>query len=168
MRTGSLFLAFLILTVVSVAALAQPAPQMALGTNGTTVTSEHLEFDYKNMTATFEGNVVVEDPQMRLEAARMTVLFEGQSSVKQIIAVGKIRMRHEDMTATCDKAGYLATEGKVVLSGNARVVRGKDTVAGNTITVWTQEERMTCEPGVLTILPPSGETNKVTRGFPKF
>ena len=44
----------------------------------TTITSKRLTFDYKRSIAIFEEDVVVVDPQLRIEADNLTVLFAGE------------------------------------------------------------------------------------------
>lgn len=120
---------------------------------GTTINAKTLSFDYKRFTAVFEGNVVVVDPQVRMEADRLNVIFEGSNEVKSVAASGNVRMWHEDKTATCDRAIYVSRSGEVILRGGATLRRGDDRVMGDEITFWLNEERMTCTPGRLIIAP---------------
>lgn len=130
----------------------------------TTITSKRLTFDYKRSIAIFEEDVVVVDPQLRIEADNLTVLFAGESEIKAITASGNVRIRETDRTATCEKAIYIAKRGELLLTGNAKVMRGRDSVSGRKITFWLNEDRMECEPGRLIIhSPESGETGAKDR-----
>jgi len=127
--------------------------EQALGTNSTVITGERLEFDYKRYIAVFEENVVVEDPQIRIESDRLTVCFDGTNDVKSVTALGRVRMKSEDKRATCDKAVYLASSGEVIMTGSATLHRDKDYVSGERIIFWIDEDRMECTPGRLIIHP---------------
>jgi len=67
------------------AALAYAADTEA--TNKTTITSERLTFDYQRYTAEFEKNVVVIDPNMKMNSDRLNVVFDNESNIKQAIAI---------------------------------------------------------------------------------
>jgi len=122
----------------------------------TEVTADKLEYDLKNATATFKGNVVVKDPEITIQANSLVVLFDGDSQIERALASGDVRIKDARGVATCDKAAYGAKKGQVILSGNARLVRERDRVEGKRITFWLHEERMICEPGRLIIFPKRG------------
>jgi lipopolysaccharide export system protein LptA len=116
-------------------------------TNETVVTAEKLTFNYERFIAEFEGRVVVSDPQIHLESDRLNVLFDKENNVKSITALGNVRMRHQDRNGSCDKAIYMAKTGEILLIGRAELRRGKDSVAGDRISLLLAEDKMTCEPG---------------------
>jgi len=117
----------------------------------TVITSKTLQFDYGRFIAVFEGDVVVEDPQIRMEADRMNIVFEGSNTIKSVTASGNVRIWQDDKIATCQRALYVAKSGEIILRGDATLKRGEDSVAGEEITFWMNEERMTCTPGRLII-----------------
>jgi lipopolysaccharide transport protein LptA len=120
----------------------------------TVVTSKKMNFDYKAYVAQFSGDVVVIDPQMRIESDDLTVEFNSTNSVKSVTAVGSVRIKLPDKTATSDKAVYIEKESKIILTGSAKVtVRGGDSVNGDKITIWFKEDRMISEPARLVIMP---------------
>ena len=118
-----------------------------------TITADHLSFDYKRSIAVFEGNVVVVDPHIQMESDKLTVLFEHTNSVKSVTAVGRVRMRSGDRTANCRKAVYLARTGEVLMSGSVRLTQGRDTITGDTVTFWLNDERVEVSPATLVIFP---------------
>lgn len=132
---------------------------VAAGENATVgnteITAKTLSFDYKRYVALFEGDVVVVDPQLRMEADRLSVIFEGSNQVKSVTASGNVRLRHEDKTATCERAIYLAQAGEVTLMNSAVLSRGDDRVMGEKIVFWMHEDRMSVTPGRLIIGPQS-------------
>lgn len=151
---------FVCMVFICTALMALAAEQPV--TNRTTITSDRLSFDYQRMTAEFEKNVVVVDVNMRLQADKLTVVFDSESSMKQATAMGHVRLLQQDKIGTCQKAIFIAKTGEIMLVGDAQIKRGNDLVKGDKITFWINEDRMVCEPGNL-ILTPTKST-----GLPSF
>jgi len=122
----------------------------------TTITSDQLTFDYQRSIAVFERNVEVTDPQIKLKADKVNVVFDSTNSVKSIMAQGNVRLWYQDKTARCNHAMYLKKTGEIVLTGNAVLTRAKDSVQGDEITFSLNDDRMTCKPGRLIIHPEGG------------
>lgn len=118
-------------------------------TNCTVITSTRLNYDSKERTAVFEGNVVVTDPAMNIEANQLTVIFAADNKVNTIEAVGNVVIKQEDKKGLGEKAVYYVQEGKVVLSGNPKVQRKSDELSGETITFYRGSGRMVCEPNAV-------------------
>jgi lipopolysaccharide transport protein LptA len=121
--------------------------------SNTVITAGYLEFDYRRSIALFKKDVVVVDPQIRMESDELRVFFDATNNVKAITALGHVRLTSGDWKATCRKAVYTSRTGKVLMVGDAKVDRGGDSVMGNIITFWTKEDRWTCTPGKLIIAP---------------
>jgi lipopolysaccharide export system protein LptA len=135
--------------------------QTALETGGdvTVITSDRLTFDYEQQYAYFEGHVVVTDPEMKLTSEEMTVLFNEESEVTSIEAVGDVRIQQDDKIANSGRAVYEVATGKIMLQEKPRVRRGKDLLQGDTITFWRDQNKMVCEPRArLVIFPEQGNT----------
>lgn len=131
----------------------------------TVVTSDKLTFDYKKQYALFEGNVVVTDPSMRLQADNMIIKFDADNEVQSIVAKNNVTIDHEGSIAESDVAAYDVTKGKIVLEGNPRVHRGRDLLTGDKITFWRDENKMVCEPRAqLIIYPQEGGTRQKLLG----
>ena len=121
-------------------------------TGGTVITSDALMFDYKQSIAIFEKNVKVNDSQMRMEADKMTVLFDGTNALKTITADGKVKLWQADKVATCAKAVYVGTSGEITLTGNVVVTRSGDSLQTEEVVFWVNEDRMKCRgPSTVTI-----------------
>jgi lipopolysaccharide transport protein LptA len=132
------------------AGAAAPAP------SNTVITADALVFDYGRMIGTFEGNAVVVDPQVRMTCDKLVVMFEGTNAVKSVTASGNVRVQQADKRATAERAVYIAKNGEIELSGNARLYRVRDTVWGDCITFWLDKETVRCVPGHMSI-EPTGE-----------
>ena len=123
----------------------------------TVITSEKLTFDYKKQYALFENNVVVTDPEMQLAADRLTVFFDAKGKAKSIKAEGRVTIQQADKTAQSGLATYDFESGKIVLAVKPRVTRGRDTLEGELITFWRDQNRLICQPQArLVIYPEKG------------
>jgi lipopolysaccharide export system protein LptA len=129
----------------------------APGTNSTVITSDHLTYNYRQMAAEFDDNVVVIDPRMNLRADKLTVLFRKDNSIKSATAVGRVRIEQGERRATCHQAVYLAGARQVVMTGDgktpATLTQGADTLTGDTITFWMDDDRVTSTGSALRIGP---------------
>ena len=123
----------------------------------TVITSEKLTFDYKKQFALFENNVIVTDPEMQLAADKLTVIFDAKGKAQSIKAEGRVTIQQTDKTAQAGLATYDFETGKIVLAIKPRVTRGRDTLEGELITFWRDQNRMICQPQArLVIYPEKG------------
>ena len=142
-------LCLLALLLPVVAALAQDE-----GASKTVVTSDRLTFEYKKQTAVFDGHVVVVDPRIRIESDELRLVFSKTNEIKTVTATGNVRLKSEDKTGTCNKAVYVGETEEVTLTGNARLNRGKDTVTGDSIKCYLNEDRVVVEGGTQLVIFP--------------
>jgi len=133
-------------------------------TTPTVITAKTLTFDYRRSIAVLEGDVTAVDPQMMLTADKANVLFDSTNSVKSLVAMGNVHLWYGDKTATCRHAVYVAKTGEVVMRGDATLQRDKDTLTGDEITFYLNDDRVVCKPGHLVIF--SEEGRKSGSDFP--
>ena len=119
----------------------------------TRVTSKRLDFDYKRMVAVFSGDVVVTDPEVKINTDKLTMAFDETREIKLVTCNGNVKMWYQDKAASAKQAVYQASKGEVELLGDATLTRGGDTVKGDRIVFNLHNETMTCEPGFLVITP---------------
>jgi len=143
----------IVVAVMTVAMLGRAEGQIEPPQEPTVITSGTLTFDYQRSIAVFEDDVVVVDPQIRMESDKLAVAFDQTNEVKSVTATGAVQLWHQDKQASCDRAIYTARTGEVILQGNARVRRAGDVVAGNEIIFWLNEDRMICKPGQVIFYP---------------
>ena len=137
------------------------AEEGKVSADSTVITSEKLTFDYKNHFAVFENNVLVTDPEMRLTSDKLTVQFNEKGAAKVIKAEGNVHITQLDKVARSQVATYDVDSGKIVLAGKPRVTRGRDTLDGEVITFWRDDNRMTCQSRArLVIHPDKDGSNK--------
>ena len=153
MKKGALYLIGLALLAVARVAWGQAGADelQPPDTNTVVITAKRLNFDYQKKYAVFEEDVVVVDPQVRIEADKLTVVFDDEEKPESATAVGRVKITREDKIATCDRAVYDVKGGRLVLNGNAMLRRGQDVIVGKTITVLRDENKVICEPGRLTL-----------------
>ena len=133
----------------------------------TVITSDKLTFDYSDRFALFEGNVVVEDPKMKLYADKMTVVFSASNKVSEIKAEGKVYIVQEDKRARSDVAQYNVDQGIIVLTGKPQVTRGEDILTGDKITFWRNENKMLVEPRARLVINPKDNQASQLMGDPR-
>jgi lipopolysaccharide export system protein LptA len=138
---------------VAAAPRESPPPATTNSLRGTTITSERIEFDYKEFVAVFDENVKVDNPQFFLTADRVVIFLEGTNQVRQIMALGHVTLTNDQRVASCDKAVYTRLSGQVVMTGNAMLRRAGDHVSGDRIVIWLDDERMEVSPGHFVIAP---------------
>lgn len=106
------------------------------------VTSERMEALSAPRRVLFSGTVVASQGDIVMYADRMTIYFrENDNEVARIHAEGRVRIVQGERVATGDTGIFHRDEQMVVLSGNPRIIQGRDSVEGDEIIVYLQEER---------------------------
>lgn len=146
--------AMLCLGPAGAATAAEPVDEFDTSDGATVITSERLTYDQQKGYALFEKDVVVVDPGLRLKADRLTVRFNESNDAEFIEAEGRVVIEQEDTTAWAGKATYEVSTGKIFLEESPRIKRGRDTLEGDTITFWRDDNKMICEPQARLVLYP--------------
>ena len=127
------------------------------------ITSDTVEADQKTNKVTFKGNVIAKQEDTTLYANTLTILYDPNTKkLKEIIAVGNVKVVQLDRRATGQKATFDQDKNKVVLDGEAVVREGTNVIRGERITFFVDEERSVVEGGKgsrvsTSITPPSKE-----------
>jgi lipopolysaccharide export system protein LptA len=122
---------------------------------GMTITSERLEFDYKEFVVAFDGRVRVSDQQFNLTADRVLVFLAGTNQIARILAIGSVNISQTDRRATCDRAVYEKDTGKVSLTGTPVLTRGNDRITGSEVVIFLNDQRVIVTDGRMWIAPES-------------
>ena len=97
--------------------------------------------------AEFVGNVKVTQGEFTITSDKLRIYYQGelleneekgrdQEFLKKIIATGNVKITSEQYNAEADKAEYDTETRTVILSGeNAKVISGKNSIAGSKITL---------------------------------
>jgi lipopolysaccharide export system protein LptA len=106
------------------------------------ITSDRLEADDAARQVKFLGNVVARQGEVVIYSAVLTLIYsEGSKEIERVEADRDVRIVQGERVATGDKAVFYQADGRIVLTGNARVHEGADFVEGDVITVFLGEEK---------------------------
>ena len=109
------------------------------------ITSEKLDFDYKNRRTVFNGDVDVIQGDVRLQSDVLTVDYAqvgDKQELHQVTADGHVTITQGPKKATGSHAVFNQSSRTVVLTGNAMLEEGSNQVNGDRIVVHPDESRM--------------------------
>ena len=134
----------LLLSLFSSAFAATSSKLSALGKESLpiNIVSDRLEADDMARKVKFIGHVIVRRGDVTLYAHEVLVTYlQGKGDIEEIIASGEVRIIQNDRIATAERATLYQKEAKIVLTGSARLLQGKDSIDGEEITVLINEEK---------------------------
>ena len=141
------------------AAADPPAPKPGgslwkTGSDPLQISSKTLETLGTQGLVIFTGDVVArQGEEFTLHADRVEVQIDKQTrAVQSVKAHGNVRIRKGEIIATGTDATYQAQTGVAVLTGEPKVWRDRDVVAGQKITLYLAEDRSVVEGGTSAIL----------------
>ncbi len=106
------------------------------------ITAQELEVLQQERQSIFTGDVVAIQGEMTLSADQLIIhLQEDQDQVDHLEAIGRVRFLQQDRVATADRAVFQQEEEVLILTGNAVVTQGENTISGDEITLFIQENR---------------------------
>jgi len=142
---------YVLLMLVLGALSANAASDQHRGTSNQPITikSNELVADNKGKTAVFSGKVVAKQGDITIFCDKMTVYYgTTQGDVDKIEADGNVRIVQENRTGLSSHAVYESRQGKITLTGgNPKVLQGADTVSGEIITYFLDDERSSVTGG---------------------
>jgi lipopolysaccharide export system protein LptA len=150
------------------ASAVQAASEPRMGTSNLPITikSNDLSADNKGKTAIFSGKVVAKQGDITIFCDKMMVYYGNtQGDVDKIEADGNVRVVQENRTGSAAHAVYESRQGKITLTGgNPKVMQGTDTVSGEIITYFIDDQRSSVSGGrVEAVIHPKPEND----GLPK-
>lgn len=136
----------------------------AASEENTVITSDKAVFDYGRSIALFSGNVVVVDPRVTIRCDKLQVEFTEENAVKRVLAKENVRIEQEDKLGTCDQAIYTAASGAIVMTGRAKLRRGRDVASSREIQIFVNSEKVISEERTkLVIFPETSQKAQVRR-----
>lgn len=145
-------LAVLFALAASTTLAAESAPPSAFGDFSLTstkdpieITAEQLDFDYKQQTAIFRGEVRVVQGDIQLDSDRLTVRYsekQGKQEVEAVQADGAVKIRQGVRTALGDRAIFDQASRTLILTGNAQLQDGPNRLTGDTVVVYPDQSKM--------------------------
>lgn len=124
----------------------------------TKITADHMEYDANKLQVVFRDKVHVDRPDMEIWSEVLTVHFKpanqkasqepgsapqglAAGDVDRLVAEKRVRMKSENRVGTCERATYTPDTGVLVMQGNPRLEDGKNTITGNEIRYYANENR---------------------------
>ncbi len=120
----------------------------------TVITAERLVYDAEKQTALFEKDVVVSDPNLRMKADKLTVVFDDKNQPQRLLAEGRVILGQAETRAWAEKVTYDVVSGQVTLEGRPRVMRGRDLLMAQRIVFWRNQSRLECYPEARLVIYP--------------
>lgn len=134
-----------------------------------TIKSNELTTDNKGKAAVFSGKVVAKQGDITIYAEKVTINYgDKKGDVEKITADGSVRIVQENRIGTAAHAVYDSRDGRITLTGSPKVKQAGDTLSGESITYFVDEDRSVITGGVNTpveavIQPPDKKNNAVPR-----
>lgn len=90
----------------------------------TTITCDgEVQFDYEKNQAFFTNNVKVKSSDGNIDADKITVNLDSETrKVRDIVAEGNVKITRGENTTYSDKATYVESEKKVLLTGRPKLI----------------------------------------------
>jgi lipopolysaccharide export system protein LptA len=128
-----------------------------------TIKSNLLSADNKGKTAVFTGKVVAKQGDVTIFADKVIISYGDQKDeVDKVEADGNVRIIQMNTVGTALHAVFENREGRMTLTGNPRVMQGKDTLSGEIITYYVDEDRSVVTGGASVTIQPSARKGNET------
>jgi|WetSurMetagenome_2_1015567.scaffolds.fasta_scaffold461879_2 lipopolysaccharide transport protein LptA len=121
------------------------APPGAVVPPSLTVASARADWDLKAKKVVFDGNVVASRGPFTLSCDHLEVTYQRADRLEHASATGHVRVSREDLEALGERAILDVDSGRVELLGQPRIHQGSQSLAGNRILLWLDDERLECE-----------------------
>lgn len=103
------------------------------------VASDSLEVNQNDSTATFKGNVLVTQGDMRLTAAQILVIYseadDGTGKIEELQASGGVTLVNGAEAAESSDAVYNVDAGNVEMTGDVLLTQGQTAISGDRLTI---------------------------------
>ncbi|WP_085835325.1 lipopolysaccharide transport periplasmic protein LptA [Aquimixticola soesokkakensis] len=121
------------------------------------VTADSLAVDQATGLATFSGNVLIGQGEMRMSAAQVVVVYGTTSEeIERLEASGGVTLATPSDAAEADSASYTIASGEVTLTGNVLVTQGANTIAAERMVIDLTAGTGRMDGRVKTTFTPSG------------
>ncbi len=121
------------------------------------VTAENLEVNQTDGTATFVGDVLVKQGEMRLSAGKIRVIYDATGKeIDRLVASGQVLIVNATDAAEAAEAVYTIASGEVVMQGNVLMTQGQTAIKGEKLVINLKTGTGRMEGGVTTTFTPGG------------
>lgn len=111
------------------------------------ISSERMVADNPDRTVTFFGSVKAIKDDMVIHSDQMTTFYSEGQEVEKIVAQGNVKISQKDLSASCQMATFLQGAQKIVLTGKPKVWQGNNMVAGETVEILLDQDKILIEGG---------------------
>jgi lipopolysaccharide export system protein LptA len=119
------------------------------------VDADQLSVNQEDGTATFSGNVVVVQGDMRLQAGEVTIVYSTDNrAIESLHAEGGVTLAAGTDAATAQTADYRPDTGDLVLIGDVVLTQGAVALSGQKLTLSLTSGTGTMSGRVTTIFTP--------------
>lgn len=120
------------------------------------ITSDALELNQENSTATFIGNVLVGQGTLKMQADRIEVFYAagGAAQITRMQATGNVLLTNGEETAEAARAVYDVATGNVDMEGDVLLTQGGNALSGQKLVIDLETGAARMEGRVKTIFQP--------------
>jgi lipopolysaccharide export system protein LptA len=118
------------------------------------ITADRATIDDASGTAIYEGNVVISQGTIRINAVKVTLNYTAKQTLEKVVAEGDpVSFKQtpeggkEDIQAKAKKMEYFADKSTIHLTQQAELSQGKDSFAGEHISYNTQDGIIRADKG---------------------
>lgn len=95
------------------------------------IDADQLSVQSAEGTATFSGNVLVSQGEMKLQAGQVLVEYTpDRSAIANLHATGGVTIKGQSDAATSNEALYTIDSGVIVMTGNVLLTQGPNALSG--------------------------------------
>lgn len=117
------------------------------------VSADELAVDQNTGSATFTGNVVIGQGEMRLSAPRVLVVYRQDSAgIERLEATGGVTLVSGPDAAESQRADYDVDGGVIVMTGDVLLAQGQSALSADRMTVNLDDGTARMQGRVRTIL----------------
>ena len=121
------------------------------------VDADQLSVNQETGTATFSGNVVVMQGDMRLQAGEVTIIYSADNrAIESLHAEGGVTLAAGTDAASAQTADYSPDTGDLILTGDVVLTQGQVALSGAKLTLSLKTGTGTMSGRVTTIFNPAG------------
>lgn len=102
------------------------------------VTADSLSVDQETGRATFSGNVLIIQGDLRLAAGAVEVVYaetDGGTDIDRVLATGGVLVTRGDDAAEGQEAEYTLSDASLTLSGGVLVTQGPTAISGDEMVI---------------------------------
>lgn len=125
------------------------------------IEADSLSVSQTDGTATFEGNVLIAQGDMRLGAEKVTVVYAAASDgeegrIERLEASGGVTLASGTEAAEAQEAVYDVPLSRITMTGDVLLTQGRSVISGQKLVVDLASGTGTMEGRVRTVLQPGG------------